>query len=108
MAFFSWIINFKFPVLLCERGKTSVAWIAILRINMKNNLYKTTFIWFVFCSVLLSVSAYAAGGKLRVECLDETGKPLKGVRVEALSLSGGEPKDKKSNGDIFYTKFTFR
>ena len=42
---------------------------------------------------------YADNGSVIVTCVDESGNPLKGVKVEILSLENQKVKDKKSNGD---------
>lgn len=48
---------------------------------------------------LFPVYGYAQNGSVLVTCVDEAGKPLKGVEVELLSLDNTKIKDKKSDGD---------
>jgi tetratricopeptide (TPR) repeat protein len=71
----------------------------VLRVDMKINSSVSTLIFICAFLLLFSVFGHAQGGSVLVTCVDEAGKPLKGVEVELLSLDNTKIKDKKSNGD---------
>jgi len=56
-------------------------------------------ICFVVFSLLFSTLVYSQESKVIATCVDDSGNPLKGVKVEILSLDNKKVKDKKSNGD---------
>jgi len=67
--------------------------------DMKIDRCTPFLICFVVCSLLFSALAYGQEGTVVATCLDDSGNPLKGVKVEILSLDNQKVKDKKSNGD---------
>jgi tetratricopeptide (TPR) repeat protein len=71
----------------------------VSRIDMNINRSVSTVIFLFVFLPLFSVFGYAESGSVLATCVDEAGKPLKGVEVELLSLDNKKIKDKKSNDD---------
>lgn len=71
----------------------------VSRIDMKMKSAVSTLIFLCAFLPLFAVYGYAQSGSVSVTCVDEAGKPLKGVEVELLSLDNTKIKDKKSDGD---------
>ena len=66
---------------------------------MKIDRFAPILICFVAISLLFSTLVYAQNATVTVTCVDESGNPLKGVKVEILSLDNKKVEDEKSNGD---------
>ncbi|MBN2318340.1 MAG: tetratricopeptide repeat protein [Acidobacteria bacterium] len=69
------------------------------RMDMRIERFKLFFICFVVFSLLFSTLVYAENGTVIATCVDESGNPLKGVKVEIFSLDNRKVEDKKSNGE---------
>jgi tetratricopeptide (TPR) repeat protein len=70
-----------------------------LRMDMKIDRFAPIFICFVAISLLFSTLVYAQNATVIATCVDESGNPLKGVKVEILSLDNKKVEDEKSNGN---------
>ncbi|MBN2242356.1 MAG: tetratricopeptide repeat protein [Acidobacteria bacterium] len=64
---------------------------------MKKEFCAPIFICFALFSLFGSTPAYPQNGTVVATCVDESGSPLKGVKVEVLELDNTKARDKKSN-----------
>jgi tetratricopeptide (TPR) repeat protein len=66
---------------------------------MKNNsCYKLFFLVLVSLSILVpALPVFADNGSIQVKCLDSSGNPIQGVKVEIYYLKAQKSKDKKSD-----------